>query len=501
MMSDFVQNGDSNLFDDFLAARAGHFDVSLVDGDSVRQMQIAFDAALGHGYAMVKPEDFRGIVNPQFGQVLRAGHVFDFNHDVFQILPEFIRYFGNRLPNALLEFRLCDFHDCRRETGPIDAFQQTLRGRTASIALRLTRACTINRRRFIEQTSTLTEGNFDMITRSTIRPLALLTLAAALVATGTLGCRAPSLLITPVSGKRELVETEVLRSGTASRDKIVLIEVSGMIRNSDSGFILNPRDNPVSVLLEHLDKATRDQSVKGVILRINSPGGTVVASELMHQEIMHFRNGTQKPVVAVMMDMATSGGYYIACACDEIVAHPSTVTGSIGVLMLMFDATGTMNKIGLRTDAITSGKFKDAGSPFRTMRPEERDHFQGMVLDMYERFVKVVMQGRPKLGEEAVRKLADGRVYTAGQALDAGLIDRIGSLREATDSLREKLDVKGVRLVTYHRAHEYTPNYYAQAPSQPATANYNFLNVNVPGSLLPRPPEFLYLWAPEYTGD
>jgi protease-4 len=313
------------------------------------------------------------------------------------------------------------------------------------------------------------------------------------------GCKAPSLLITPVSGRKELVETSILRDGAMSRDKIVLIEVSGLIRNSDSGFILNPRDNPVSVLLEHLDKASCDDSVKAVILRINSPGGTVVASELMHDEIVHFREKTGKPVVAVMMDLATSGGYYIACACDEIVAQPSTVTGSIGVLMLMFDASGTMNKIGLRSEAITSGRYKDAGSPLRPLAPEERELFRTMVVDMYERFVTVVRAGRPRLSEDAVRKLADGRVYTATQALDAGLIDRIASLREVTCGLRDELGLRGVKLVTYQRPYEYTPNYYASAPAGPASSNVNFLNINVPGAFLPRAPEFLYLWAPEYS--
>lgn len=315
----------------------------------------------------------------------------------------------------------------------------------------------------------------------------------------TAGCKAPSLLITPVSGRKDLAETEILRDGAMTRDKIVLIDVSGMIRNSDSGFILNPRDNPVSVLLEHLDKAARDSSVKAVILRINTPGGTVVASELMHDEITHFREKTGKPVVAVMMDLATSGGYYIACACDEIVAQPSTVTGSIGVLMLMFDASGTMNKIGLRSEAITSGKYKDAGSPLKPMAPDEREIFRNMVMDMYERFVTVVKAGRPNLSDEDVRRLADGRVYTAGQALDAGLVDRIASLREVTCGLRDELELRGVKLVTYHRPYEYTPNYYASGPVGPPTTNVNLLNINLPGSLLPRSPEFLYLWAPEIS--
>ena len=313
------------------------------------------------------------------------------------------------------------------------------------------------------------------------------------------GCKAPSLLITPVSGRKDLVETEILRDGVFPRDKIALIEVSGMLRNSESGFILNPRDNPVSVLLEHLDKAACDHSVKAVILRINSPGGTVVASELMHDEIIYFRKKTDKPIVAVMMDMATSGGYYVACACDEIVAQPSTVTGSIGVLMLMFDASGTMNKIGLRSEAITSGRYKDAGSPFRPLLPDERELFRTIVMDMYDRFISVVVAGRPKLSEEEVRKLADGRVYTANQALQAGLIDRIASLRETTCSLKEQIGSRGVRLVAYQRPYDYRPNYYANAPMQPPTTNVNLLNINMPGSLLPKAPEFLYLWAPEYS--
>lgn len=313
------------------------------------------------------------------------------------------------------------------------------------------------------------------------------------------GCKAPSLLVTPVEGKKELEEEDILREGLFTRDKIALIEISGMIRNSDSNFILNPRDNPVSVLLENLDRAACDDNVKAVILRINSPGGTVVASGLMHDEVMHFRETTDKPVVAVLMDMATSGGYYVACACDQIVAQPSTVTGSIGVLMLMFDATGTMNKIGLRSEAITSGKYKDAGSPMRPMLPDERELFRNIVMDMYERFVAVVIDGRPNLTDEQVRRLADGRVYTANQALEAGLVDDIATLRETTCRLKEQLGLRRVRLVTYQRPYDYRPNYYANAPLQPPTTNVNFLNINMPGSFLPRAPEFLYLWAPGFS--
>ena len=324
----------------------------------------------------------------------------------------------------------------------------------------------------------------------TPRILALVVLAAV-----SPGCMPPSLLITPVTSKRQLVETELSRDSLFALDKIALIEVSGMIQNAPATRLLGEGEHSVSLLLEQLDKARRDPLVKAVILRINSPGGTVVASELMHDEITHFR-GKGKPVIAVMMDIAASGGYYIACACDEIVAQPSTITGSIGVIMLMFDVSGTMTKIGLKSEAITSGVHKDSGSPFRTMRPEERELFERIVQDMYGRFVKVVADGRPNLDEDAVRALADGRIYTASQALELGLIDRVATMREAIDSTRARVGSKNIRLVTYHRPLGYRPNYYAEAPR--TGGDVNLLNIDLPSLVPPVTPQFLYLWSPGY---
>ncbi len=309
------------------------------------------------------------------------------------------------------------------------------------------------------------------------------------------GCGQPSLLITPVSARAELEETELSRDSFFARDKIVLIDVTGLILNTPAAQFLGEGEQPVSLLLEQFDKARRDPRVKGVLLRINSPGGSVVASELMHDEISHFRRISGKPVIAVMMDVAASGGYYIACACDEIVAQPSTVTGSIGVMMQTVDVTGTMNLIGVKTDAITSGALKDAGSPLRAMKPEERELFQKVVNEMYDRFVAVVDAGRAKLDEQAVRKLADGRVYTAKQALEAGLIDRIATLHESVGLVKERIGSSSVRLVKYHRWHEYRPNYYAAAPDLPS-ATVNLLNVDLRQWRGGATPQFLYLWAP-----
>jgi len=308
------------------------------------------------------------------------------------------------------------------------------------------------------------------------------------------GCLDGGLLITPVSTRRELVEQELHRDSFFASSKIALIDVSGLILNMPAPRLIGEGENQVSLLLEQLDMARRDDGVKAVILRINSPGGGVVASELIHDEIKHFRKTTGKPVTAVMMDVAASGGYYIACACDEIVAQPSTVTGSIGVIMQLFDVSGTMEMIGITSNAITSGSFKDAGSPFHKLSDEQRTYFQTIVNDMFNRFVRVVVDGRPKLTEEKVRTLADGRVYTATQALELGLIDRIATMRDTIGDLKGKIGAVPIQVVTYHRPLGYKPNYYAEASSSPVEVNLLKLGTSAIGD--PFTPQFLYLWAP-----
>lgn len=335
------------------------------------------------------------------------------------------------------------------------------------------------------------------------RALRVLLATGAAAAVGA-GCSAPSLLITPVSGKRELRESEILRETLLARDKIAVIDVSGVIVDTPRFALFGEGENPVSVLLEQLDKAARDGQVKAVVLRINSPGGTVTASELMHDEITHFRRTTGKPVIAHLVDVGASGGYYVACACDEIVAQRTTVTGSIGVIMQLFDVTGTMEMIGVQADAITSGPRKDAGSPFRALTEEERLIFQNIVDAMFEEFVRVVDAGRPNLTEEQVRTLADGRVYLAPQALEAGLIDRIGTFRQTLAAAKQRAGIERARVVMYHRPHEYRPNYYAQtaAAGLPAAAGtqVNLLNVNAAGLDTSLSPRFLYLWQPGTGG-
>jgi protease-4 len=301
------------------------------------------------------------------------------------------------------------------------------------------------------------------------------------------------LLITPVSAQRDLQERVLMRDSWLAFDKIALIDVTGVLSNAPKRQLFGTGEHPVSLLLEQLNKARNDRAVKAVVLRINSPGGGVTASELMHDEITHFKR-SGKPVIAVLMDVAASGGYYIACACDEIMAQPSTVTGSIGVIMQLFDVSGTMEIVGVHADAVTSGAFKDAGSPFRSMRPEERDIFQTIVNDMYDRFIEVVDRGRPDLDETTVRTLGDGRVYSAKQALDAGLIDRIGTLREAVELAKQRAGVKRGRLVVYQRPFDYRSTYYANAATR--SNQFNLLNIDLTDWAGSPTPRFMYLWTP-----
>jgi len=248
--------------------------------------------------------------------------------------------------------------------------------------------------------------------------------------------------------------------------------------------------------VEKLDRAAKDRSVRAVVLRINSPGGGVTASDLMYQELLDFKKRTEgkRPVVAMLMDVAASGGYYVACGADRIVAQPTSVTGSIGVIMQLFSLAGTMDKIGAESTAIKSGPMKDAGSPFKKLKPEEREIFQGLVDQFYDRFVQVVAKGRPHLSAEQVRKIADGRVWSAQQALELGLIDQIGTLRDTLAEVKAKIGAERVRVVIYHRPLGWRPNIYAETPA--GAPQVNMVNIHLPDGLIMPQAQFMYLWAP-----
>jgi len=300
--------------------------------------------------------------------------------------------------------------------------------------------------------------------------------------------------ITAVPADQSLQERIVVRESLWTGNRIALIDVSGILLNSQEMGLFSEGEHPVSFLTEKLAKAASDGRVKAVLLRVNSPGGSVTASDTLYEEILAFKKKTGKPVVAYFQDVAASGAYYLACAADEIIAQRTSVTGSIGVIMQMMDVSGTMGKLGIEADAIKSGPFKDSGSPLRRMKPEERELFQGLVDGFYRQFVDVVAAGRPKLNREKIAKLADGRVYSAEQALEAGLVDRIATLSEAIESAKARAGVTIANTVTYHRPLAWKPNIYAHAPAQGPVIN--LLNITLP-ALWTKQPQFLYIWSVE----
>lgn len=292
---------------------------------------------------------------------------------------------------------------------------------------------------------------------------------------------------------------EVVLSGEG-RDKVLLIEISGVLTSAKPRGVLDRFFDRLSLparFKEALTKAADDEDVKAIVLRINTPGGTVTASDILYHEIQELKKTRKVPIIASIMDLGTSGGYYVAMAADRVVAHPSSVTGSLGVIMLTLNASGLMEKIGVRADAVTSGPHKDMGSPFRTMTEQDRAIFQGVIDSLYARFLRVIEQGRPNLKPETIRQLADGRIYSASQAKDHGLVDMLGYLDDALELAKKEAGVEEAQVVMYQRAGSYHPNIYAQGPGGLEPAGWSFPKLDPVSLLLAGgTPSFMYLWLP-----
>lgn len=275
------------------------------------------------------------------------------------------------------------------------------------------------------------------------------------------------------------------------RSKVLLIDLSGLIADEPQNSVAGLGSEPdmVSRIKEELDMAGKDSRIKALLLRINSPGGTVTASDIIYREIITFKEKQKIPVVACLMDVAASGGYYIASAADRIVAHPTSITGSIGVIAMKFNLKGLMDKVGIEEESIKSGEKKDILSPFRGMTAEERRIMQEIISDLHRKFVEVVDQGRPDLSREQIEPLADGRVFTSGQALAHKLIDQVGYLDDAISAAKAQAGLKDARVVTYRRPEAYKNNIYSQA-------TINLFNIGSHDFQAFLPVRFMYLWNP-----
>ena len=251
--------------------------------------------------------------------------------------------------------------------------------------------------------------------------------------------------------------------------KILLLDISGPIDDTPifiPGLGLAP--GMPARIRQSLELAYEDNDIQGVLLRINSPGGGLTESDVIHHALMEFKRSKKVKIVASMGDTTASGGVYVAMAADEIYAHPTTITGSIGVIIPHIEVEGLMKKLGIRSNSVTSGKQKETLSPFLKRGQQEQAMLERLVNQQHQRFVEVIEAGRPDMDKSTLQRIADGRLLSAKEALKIGLIDGIGYLDDAYRRISDLSGFPKNQLVRYSNAWATGSNIYTNAlPIEP----------------------------------
>lgn len=301
----------------------------------------------------------------------------------------------------------------------------------------------------------------------------------------------------PSAGR--LHETVVIEDKADPSAKVALIDVRGLIADASRPGLLSAGLNPVDEFTARLRQAAKDPAVRAVVVRINSPGGTVTASDIMYRELRRFADDTGRPVVASMGEVAASGGYYLALAADEIIAQPTTITGSIGVIFPTINVSKGLGKIGIESRAVRSAANKDIANPLEPIRDAHYAILQDLVDEFYERFRNLVIERRPGLDASRLDEITDGRVFTGSRAVELGLVDAEGDLHDAFASAKRLASVSRARLVKYHASGNKPRSPYAMADPAPARATtgtqLNLLQINLPQSVSETGGAY-YLWLP-----
>jgi len=280
------------------------------------------------------------------------------------------------------------------------------------------------------------------------------------------------------AGQKGIFTEEVIREGPRT-SKIAVISLEGLIDNSQSQDIH-----------KQLKSAADDENIKGLIIRVNSPGGFVSSSDQINNEIRKWRNQMGKPVVAFMESLATSGGYYASVACDKIVAEPTAITGSVGVIMNYFVFQQLLEeKLGIKPVVVKSGPKKDWPSPFTPPDEQQLQYLRDKLISpAYERFVHVVAAGRPSLTLDQVKQLSDGSIYGADEALAENLIDAVGYLDEAISQVLSLAGIQQAQVVEYHKPFSLASLLSVQSRS--------LFNIDRDTLHEFTTPQLLYLWTP-----
>lgn len=319
------------------------------------------------------------------------------------------------------------------------------------------------------------------------------------------GCRGPLQAVTQsrvtmhnsaVEDRGPLLEKEVIADRGCPQGKIAIVDVDGLLVNSSLAGLGSVGENPVSLFREKLDAVASDPCYRAVVVRINSPGGGVTASDIMGHDLRAFREQTRLPVVACLMDVAAGGAYYLATAADHIVAHPTTVTGGMGVILNLYNLQDTMAYFNVTAVPVKAGQYADLGSPVEPMGEEARAILQGVADEFHARFEAAVRTGRPQ-HDPSRKEDFDGRVFTASQALQRRLVDSIGYLDDAVDVARELGQCPSAGVVLLRRANDPARSPYATTPNSPMQSG--LFPMSIPGLDRSQLPTFLYLWQPEPT--
>jgi len=287
-------------------------------------------------------------------------------------------------------------------------------------------------------------------------------------------------------------------SGTGE-EKILLIPIKGVISDSPKEGVFKARPSMVQEVVSHLNRAEKDEKIKVVVFKVDSPGGSTTASDILYHEIKSFKERTRKKIVVSMMNVAASGGYYISLPADSIMAHPTTVTGSIGVIFMRPRFSKLMKDVGFEMIVNKSGHNKDMGSPFRQTTPEEMKIFDDLTKRLGGRFISLVKENR-NISEENLSKIKSARIYLAEDALNLGLIDKIGYLSE---TFAEAKKIAGLQeyasIITYRRTEFPDDNIYNT--STQAVGDFNPSLINLKSVLPTMQPGFYYLWMPGVVTD
>lgn len=307
-----------------------------------------------------------------------------------------------------------------------------------------------------------------------------------------IGCEAPKIRIFP-SYADPLQEYTLQGKETG---KVLVIALRGMITDAPKRQFIRTRPSMVQEVVSQLRKAEADPEIKAVLLKIDSPGGSVIASDLIYNEILGFKQRKKAKVVVAMMGVAASGAYYVSLPADFILAHPTTVTGSVGVLFLRPDITALMEKIGVDVNVSKTGKNKDMGSPFRQATAEEQKITQDLIDQLAAQFLNRIAEHR-KIDPKNLKEISSARIYLAPDALNLGLVDRIGYLNEAVSEAKELADLpKDAKVVVYRRTAYPDDNLYNTSTSQYEGGGLSIISLDLPGTLAPLQTGFYYLWHP-----